>query len=90
MATTRAQAAFARGLWSLAWLITFVLFLVKLLSQSTLSWWWVTAPLWGLFGLGLALRVVGYALLGLARLFETEEQKSRRRLLEALEEFARG
>jgi hypothetical protein len=39
----------------------FVLLVAKLWDQIDLSWWWVTAPLWGPF----ALVCGGYALLAL-------------------------
>lgn len=38
---------------------TFIVFLVlKLTGSITWSWWWVTAPLWGVFALVLAIAAI--------------------------------
>jgi len=40
--------------------ILFLVFLVlKLTSVINWSWWWVTAPLWIPFGLGISMIIVG-------------------------------
>ena len=45
----------------------FIVFLVlKLVGTITWSWWWVTAPLWIPFGIGIGLMIIGF---GLAALF---------------------
>lgn len=44
----------------------FIVFLVlKLMHVIDWSWWWVTAPLWGVFAIAIAVGVAGLALLAL-------------------------
>jgi ABC-type nickel/cobalt efflux system permease component RcnA len=44
--------------------LTFIVFLVlKLCNVIDWSWWWVTAPLWGPFALGLVIFIVAMAVI---------------------------
>ena len=41
--------------------IMFLIFMtLKLVGTITWSWWWVTAPLWGGFGIIFLLGVIGF------------------------------
>lgn len=49
--------------------VLFIVFLVlKLCSVITWSWWWVTAPLWIPFGIGIVFFVIALLFLFLAKL----------------------
>ncbi len=45
-------------------ILTIVFIVLKLLGKITWSWWWVLAPLWGPFAIGLFILTV-FLLLGL-------------------------
>jgi hypothetical protein len=51
MATQQGAASSGIGLGGAVFLVFLVL---KLTGHIDWSWWWVTAPLWGLFGLAFA------------------------------------
>lgn len=38
---------FGGGLWTLLFIIMFVMKVLGVGAVATWSWWWVTAPLWG-------------------------------------------
>ena len=47
--------------------LLFVVFLVlKLIGVIDWSWWWVTAPLWGVFGLLLGILIIGLLFIAVA------------------------
>lgn len=46
------------GLLSIMFLILFTL---KIIGKITLSWWWVTAPLWAPFAIGAVIGIVSIA-----------------------------
>lgn len=52
--------------------VLFLIFLVLKLTGKTVvaswSWWWVTAPLWGGFAIGVVLWIIIMIILGLAAL----------------------
>jgi len=50
-------------------LLVFIVFLVlKLTDTIDWSWWWVTAPLWGVVALALAFIAIGVVMALIARL----------------------
>ena len=52
--------------------VLFLIFLVLKLTGKTVvaswSWWWVTAPLWGGFAIGVVVWIIIMIILGLAAL----------------------
>ena len=54
----------------LFFLILFVLKVAKIGAVANWSWWWITAPLWGGFALGLAILLFSLALGLLVAFFE--------------------
>ena len=48
------------------------------------SWWWVLTPLWG----PILLAAIGYGLQGIAWLFMSEDERKRRKVVEALERYS--
>jgi hypothetical protein len=58
--------------------LTFVI--LKLTHVIDWSWWWVLLPFYGL----LALAALLYAIAGLMYLFESPEDRKRRKAVEAL------
>ena len=55
------------GLLSLVFLVFLVL---KLTGHIAWSWWWVTAPLWGLFGVMLAVLALASLVCGVLVMWE--------------------
>ena len=49
-------------------LIVLVLKLTGKTVVATWSWWWVTAPLWGGFAIGLVILLIGLLFIGLSML----------------------
>lgn len=48
--------------------LMFLIFMtLKLLGIITWSWWWVIAPLWGVFALAVSILVVVFSTLGIVR-----------------------
>lgn len=57
--------------------LLFLTFLVlKLTDVVSWSWWWVTAPIWGVFIVALIYAIA----VGVMEAMETPEQKAARRL----------
>lgn len=50
---------FGGGLWTLLFIIMFVMKVLGIGAVATWSWWWVTAPLWGPIALSLLI-VIGF------------------------------
>ncbi|MDH6670182.1 phosphoglycerol transferase MdoB-like AlkP superfamily enzyme [Paenibacillus sp. LBL] len=51
---------------------------LKLTGVIDWSWWWVTAPFWGLLALGVVIWVIFYIIAGIVAIFEviTKRRKS--------------
>lgn len=57
---------------------TFIVFLVlKIAKVVSWSWWWVTAPLWGLYVLVIAISTVLAIVLAVIKLKEKLKEKER-------------
>lgn len=67
MAESRQAASGGIGLGGAVFLVFLVL---KLTGHIDWSWWWVTAPLWGIFAVALALMVLGALFMALGALAE--------------------
>ena len=50
---------FGGGLWTLLFIIMFVMKVLGIGAVATWSWWWVTAPLWGPIAISLLI-VIGF------------------------------
>jgi hypothetical protein len=69
--------------------LTFLVLLVlKLTVRQDLSWWWVTAPLWGPIAIIGAIGLVGYS--GMLLYFAVREFVLRRRLKKRQDEWVRS
>ena len=52
-------------------LLTIVFVTLKLLDKIDWSWWWVTAPMWGLFGIFLAIGVMWLGWLAISTIIKS-------------------
>ena len=43
-------------------LLAIVFITLKLTNYIDWSWWWVTAPLWGVFALGLSVFIIAFTI----------------------------
>lgn len=80
------------GLFGLTFIVLLVL---KLTVRQDLSWWWVTAPLWGPLVVALALLALGGAIMGIGYLgimayFKIKESLHRRRMKRRQDEWVRS
>ena len=58
---------------------TFLVFLAcKLTGNINWSWWWVTAPLWGVLALIAALMVIAGICFGIAGIIDYVQRRRRR------------
>lgn len=59
--------------------VVFLIFLVlKLTGHIDWSWWWVTAPIWGVLAVGLALILVGLVWMCIAGVIPDVSARRRR------------
>lgn len=61
-------------------LFTLLFVALKLTGLIEWSWWWVLAPSWGVFAIGL----LGLAMQGAAWLLMNEQERARHRAIKAL------
>lgn len=57
-----------------------IMFTLKLLGLTDLSWWIITLPLWGFTALMLSMALVAIVLYCIISVFASKEDKSRREL----------
>lgn len=68
-------------------MLLFLVFLVlKLTKAIDWSWWWITAPIWGVF----VIIVICAGIVGVARALESPEQRAARHLREMAARLRRG
>ena len=75
MATEKESSEFVRGLA----VIFFILFVLKVTDLADISWWWITAPIWGGVALWVATIILLFVGFGLVGVYNRARRKMGRR-----------